>query len=157
MQETHWSLLTREKGDNYRAASHPSFSVATTRRHHSQPLYNTQEKCWGNCVHVMWSKMVTCSCVMIQRSLGQKHTETHKQTQHHHPLAGDFTTIGSLKVIDENRSHYQGLYPHPAESQRDAFQCAAPDVWPLFQMLVFAVFIYLPDLLRGEPWVELWG
>lgn len=74
-----------------------------------------------------------------------------------HSGGGDFTTIGSLKLIDENRSHYQSLYPHPPESQRDAFQCAAPDVWPLLQMLVFAVFIYLPDPLRGEPWVELWG
>lgn len=38
-----------------------------------------------------------------------------------------------------------------SKRERGGFQYALPDVWPLFQMLVFAVFIYLPDPLRGDP------
>lgn len=30
-------------------------------------------------------------------------------------------------------------------------------VTALPNVVFFAVFIYLPSLLRGEPWVELWG
>lgn len=44
-----------------------------------------------------------------------------------------------------------------SKRERGGFQYALPDVWPLFQMLVFAVFIYLPDPLRGDPRGELWG
>lgn len=31
-------------------------------------------------------------------------------------------------IIDENRSHYQSLLPHPRDRERDGFQCAVPDV-----------------------------